>query len=336
MADPGKELELVVPDRLARLAEAGRLPRSVDAPGPSGHHRREIHPFDTRGSVQAVGPTDASRIRRVLGAELQSQQPAYLRPRWLEFEEAVPNLLVSLRYERQDAHGITSRVRDLDLALRRAAATLENYNLREQNAGWAYPLRPERGGLWILESRRGSYKLSATVYGTLVAWATSAPVSLASLASLAWDSAVIASRAGQWFGGHFHGPADDGPPELGSTHSNAKFGLKQTKVLEPVMLEAVKSGSGFEFVNNSDTGGNPVDGLCQGRTGLRISSLGADKTATHSTSAPHRPLRAGPGVSYRRLSVRLVVSSHADERHHDQIKDRLTPDSWPDRARAYR
>ena len=163
-------------------------------------------------------------------------------------------MLISLRYERQDAHGVSRRVRDLDMAFRRAGATLENYFLGEQSTGWAYPTRPERGGLWVLESRRGSYEVVATVYGTLVFWAASTPVSLASFVSLAWESAVATTRVGRWAVGLFHGSPDDGPPELGSRHADAEWGLKQTKALEPIMLEAAKMGSGLEFVNNSATG----------------------------------------------------------------------------------
>ncbi len=115
-------------------------------------------------------------------------------------------------------------------------------------------MRPERGGLWVLESRRGSYELVATVYGALVSLAISTPVSLASLACLAWDSAVAVSRLGRWTVGQFQGSPSDGPPELGSSHGHDEWGMKQTKALQPVMLEAAKTGSGLEFVNNSGTG----------------------------------------------------------------------------------
>ena len=166
----------------------------------------------------------------------------------------MPGLVISLKYTRQDAHGMAQRTQDLDMAFRRAAATLESYYSGERNLGWAYPMRPERGGLWVLDTRRGSYELLATVYGSLVMWATSAPISLASLVSLAWDSAVATSRVGRWAVGRFHGAPDDGPPQLGSPTGDAEWGLKQTKALTPVMLEAAKAGSGLEFVNNSSTG----------------------------------------------------------------------------------
>jgi len=140
------------------------------------------------------------------------------------------------------------------MAFRRAAATLENYYLREQDTGWAHPMRPERGGLWVVDSRRGSYELLATVYGALVIWATSAPVSLASLVSLAWDSAVATTRVGRWAVGQFYGTPEDGPPQLGSAPGDTEWGVKQTIALEPVMLAAAEAGNGLEFVNNSTTG----------------------------------------------------------------------------------
>jgi len=186
--------------------------------------------------VADLGATDASRVRQVLRTELEHREPRYMKPQWLESEDAIPGMLISLRYTRQDGHGVSKRIRDLDIALRRAGATLDNYYLREQNAGWAHPTRPERGGLWVLDSRRGSYELLATVYGTLVIWATSAPVSLASLVSLAWDSAVSATHVGRWAVGQLRGSLKDGPPELGASHGPGEWGLKQTKALAPVML----------------------------------------------------------------------------------------------------
>lgn len=71
---------------------------------------------------------------------------------------------------------------------------------------------------------------------------------------LAWDSAVGSTRVGRWAVNKLHGSPDDGPPQLGSPHGHDEWGVKQTKALEPVMLEAAKVGSGLEFVNNAATG----------------------------------------------------------------------------------
>lgn len=253
MDEPGKGLELAVPGQLSELAQFSYA-AGLDLPGSLRPY--PTYPVSLRfgGGLTPLGPTDESRIRRILRAEIREPRLRYMRPRWIESEEAIPGLVISLRYERQDAHGIASRTRDLDLAFRRAAATLENYHEGERNVGWAYPMRPERGGLWVLDARRGSYEILATVYGSLVIWATSTPVSLASLVSLAWDSAVGATRVGRWAVSKFHGSPNDGQPQLGSSQGDAKWGLKQTKALQPVMLDAAKAGSGLEFVNNSATG----------------------------------------------------------------------------------
>jgi hypothetical protein len=253
MDEPGKELDLAVPGRLNQLAQVSYAV-ALDNPMPLRPHPTHLVEPGAAGGLIPLGPTDESRVRRILRAEISEPRPRYMRPWWIESEEAVPGLVISLRYERQDGHGIASRIQDLDMALRRAGATLERLYLGERRVGWAYPMRPERGGIWVLDTRRGSYELLATVYGSLVIWATSAPVSLASLACLAWDSAVAATRVGRWAVNQFHGSPDDGPPQLGSSQGDAEWGVKQTKALEPIMLEAAKAGSGLEFVNNSTTG----------------------------------------------------------------------------------
>lgn len=78
-----------------------------------------------------LGKTDNTRIRRILRAEAREPRSRYMQPWWAESEDAIPDLVISLRYERQDAHGIALRTRDLDIAFRRAGATLENYHLGE-------------------------------------------------------------------------------------------------------------------------------------------------------------------------------------------------------------
>ncbi len=233
MDEPGKELELAVPGRLNRLAQ---FSHSVAVDLPPALRARPTHPVEAGfgGGMAPLGPTEKTRIQRILRAEIREPRSRYMQPWWVEPEEAVPGLVISLRYERQDAHGIALRTRDLDMAFRRAGATLENYHRGERNTGWAHPTRPERGGLLVLDTRCGSYELLATVYGSLVLWATSAPVSLASLVSLAWDSAVGATRVGRWAVSKFHGSPNAGPPQLGSSHGDAEWGVKQTKALEPV------------------------------------------------------------------------------------------------------
>ena len=254
MDEPGKKLELAVPRRLTRLAQSTYAAVELDSPPSLRSRPSHVDEYGVGRGMAALGKTDNTRIRRILRAEAREPRSRYMQPWWAESENAIPGLVISLRYERQDAHGIALRTRDLDMAFRRAGATLENYYQGDSAWGWAYPTRPERGGLLVLETRRGSYELLATVYGALVVWASSTPVALASLMCLAWDSAVGSTRVGRWAVNKFHGSPDDGPPQLGSPHGHNEWGVKQTKALEPVMLEAAKAGSGLEFVNNAATG----------------------------------------------------------------------------------
>lgn len=251
MDEPGKELELVVPQGLRRLA--AQTP--VDVPDIDAlvrARRRGIEPYGERG-LEPIGPTAQRRLRRMAREERGRRPAGYVLPTWWGLDEPVPGLLISMRYSRQDLHGITVRTRDLDIAFRRAAATLNDWRSGNSSEGWAYPMRPERGGLWALDSRRGSYEVFATVYGSLVGIALSNPVALAGLVSLAFDAKAAVSRAGIWIGHLLQNGAAE-PPALGTPADGEAWSAENTKALEPVMLAAIESGAGFEFVNKSASG----------------------------------------------------------------------------------
>jgi hypothetical protein len=201
--------------------------------------------------IAPIGPTARRRLVRAEQREMRYRTPGYVVPTWLDLDEAVPGLLISMRYSGQDLHGIGVRMRELDLAFRRAAATLYEWDSGSSDGGWAWPLRPERGGLWTLQSRRGSFDLVTTVYGDLVSIATSSPIALAGLASLAFDAKTAARRAGSWVGRIFEPKRSGSPPELGDSSDGERWSSDNTKVLERVMLEAIESGAGFEFVSRS-------------------------------------------------------------------------------------
>lgn len=245
-----------MPPQLAALANRGM--ESGFGPVTAATRKRGLMRIDdyygSGRTVHDLGPTDWHRMRKILRSESQNPVPRFMQPAWLESEIAVPTLLVSLRYKSQDAHGITQSIREIDLAFRRAAATIEAIRRGGHRGVWAPAIRPERGGLWALDYRRGSFEMLTTFYGGLVTLATSTPVSLAALTSLAWDSAASARRLGSWTVGKFTENPDEGPPQSGSPVSDSEWGVKQTKALTPVMSAAAAAGNGLEFVNNSATG----------------------------------------------------------------------------------
>lgn len=167
----------------------------------------------------------------------------------------VPRLVVTLRSRQSDAYEISRALYDLDLACRRAGATLAAYREGRGLDYWAFPYRPERTGLLIVDSRIGSWEAAAAFYGMLAMLATSSPVSIASLIALSWQAGAGTRRAGQWLAGRLGNRSVTSPLEVDPSPSNyVTWGIGQTKALEPVMLEAATSGHGFEFVNNYQTG----------------------------------------------------------------------------------
>lgn len=141
-----------------------------------------------------IGPTVANRLRSLARQELRSRQQRFVTPNWSR-EGALPGLIVAQRYAGGDAYNASRQTAEVDTALRRAAALLGLLEAGERVEAWPRPIRPERGGLWLLDARYGSLDLLWTFYGSLVAVATSTPISLASFASLAWISGKSARMA---------------------------------------------------------------------------------------------------------------------------------------------
>lgn len=239
--DPrGRELE-PVPRALQHMSAAGPV---------SGFHGgripMRIDPFGGRPGTVPLGPTDARRVLRVLREERRRGPAGYMHPDWRAADAPIPGLMFSIHYAGQDAHGITQHLRGLDLAFRRAASTLHAVADGEHLETWRPALRPERGGLWVGNSRAGSWECVGTVYGELVSLAFSTPVALTSLTSLAWQGSLAARRFGRWVAKQLPGRHAEGGPEAGEL-TVTEWGLSSTKALEPVMLEAIRAGHGMEF-----------------------------------------------------------------------------------------
>lgn len=130
----------------------------------------------------ALGPTAWSRLGRLYRAEVETS-PRVIERDWIaDVSPHVPGLAISLHYGQSDVHEVYSRLRALDLAHRRVASLLMVAS--GAAAGSWQPVRPERGGLWLVRSDVGSFECVMTFYGELVNIAASTPVSLTSLASL--------------------------------------------------------------------------------------------------------------------------------------------------------
>lgn len=239
--DPkGRDLESI-PNALLHMSSVGPLSAFR-----TGRLPTRLGPSGGRSTVIPLGPTDARRVMHVLTEERRQGPAGYKHPDWPNSDTPIPGLVFSIHYAGQDAHGITQNLERLDLAFRRAAATLHAVSDGQRLETWRPALRPERGGLWVGESRTGSWDCVGTVYGELVSLAFSTPVALTSLTSLAWQGGRAASRFGQWIAKQLPGRGDEdrpGAPEL----PVAEWGMGSTKALEPIMLEAMRLGRGLDF-----------------------------------------------------------------------------------------
>ncbi len=200
-----------------------------------------------------IGPTVARRLRSLARQELRSRQSRTVNPAWSSVKEAIPGLIVVQRYNGCDAFNASRYIADLDAAMRRAAGLLAMLEAGDQVEAWPRPIRPERGGLWLLDARYGSLDLLWTMYGSLVAAATSTPVTLASFTCLAWSSGKGVRKAGQWVvqtltPGQLHqrpSASDYAEQDIGA--NGEIWHERTTKRLVPVFKQAINDGRGLDF-----------------------------------------------------------------------------------------
>jgi hypothetical protein len=232
-----------VPEQLAALARREMTvmdeapDRAIDVP--LGYER---HP---------IGPTVSNRLRGLARQEARSRQPRIVTPGWSQ-ETALPGLIIAQRYVGGDAFGIARQTAELDMAVRRAVALMKLMETGERVTAWPQPIRPRRGGLWLLDARYGSLDLLWTVYGSIVTVATSTPISLASFASLAWLASRSASRmAHRWVVRPLapselaHRPSA-GDPVPSASHGDT-WEERTTKRMIPVFKLAISEGSGIDY-----------------------------------------------------------------------------------------
>lgn len=211
---------------------------------------RDVYPVDYED--HPIAPTIARRLRSLARYEARLHRLRSADPPWSR-EGLIPGLIVAQRWAGGDAFGCARQIAELDTAMRRAAALIELFSSPERVEAWPRPIRPERGGLWLLDAEYGSLDALWTFYGILVSVATSTPVSLASFASLAWDSSKAASRmARRWVLRPLrpdelaHRPrATDQPQTIAP--SGDTWQERTTRRLVPVLRQAVNNGQGLDF-----------------------------------------------------------------------------------------
>lgn len=228
-----------LPDELESLIQGRRQPRPDQ--GMEGWHRRSV-------LNQGLSGTAASRLRELARAE-EELGFSLIRPAWSS-GQAIPRLQVLARLERSDAYGASRLLADLDLSARRAGA-LYRLLLRDGEAKrWPEPLRTHEGGLRLLNARVGSFEIVMTFWGSLAMIASSSPVAVAGMMSLAWDVGRGSIRlADRWFGAASLGSRGDTPSLEHPEHAQ-QWGVRHTKALAPVLEAAALNGSGAELVVN--------------------------------------------------------------------------------------
>jgi hypothetical protein len=198
-----------------------------------------------------IAPTVAGRLRSLVRQEAR-RRPRYTAPAWSP-QLTIPALIVAQWRAEDDAFGCARQIAELDKALRRATALIKLFRKGERVEAWPHPIRPESGGLRLLDVRYGSFDALWTVYGTLVSVAASTPVSLASFASLAWATSKYAShKARQWVVRPLESrelvnrpSAADPLPTIASSADT--WQERTTKRLIPLFRQAVEDGRGLDY-----------------------------------------------------------------------------------------
>jgi hypothetical protein len=199
---------------------------------------------------KAIKKAVATRLRRLQRQELRTRQTRITTPAWSS--QPIPGLVMALRSSGRDAFGTARAISELDTAMRRANSLLDDLQTGEDVTSWPMPTRPERCGLLLLDAGPGSLETLWTVYGVLVTAATSTPVSLASLASLAWSTSSSARRiASRWRLRRLYSYDIDQRPRANATVDSAdELGTWQertTKSLVPALELAMHNRTGLDY-----------------------------------------------------------------------------------------
>ncbi|MGB3762102.1 MAG: hypothetical protein WA966_02695 [Ornithinimicrobium sp.] len=226
-----------------------QLPGAPEArPMPGG-----LSVLQTPASPQLT-EADRTRLRRVLRSEFDEPMPRVIRPEWAG-NRYLPGLVVSYRHPGSDIFGVAQSLAELDSTFRSAAATIENWHSNGADSAIAKPMRPERGGLRLLDAQPGSFEVWMTLWGDLTTLATSAPVSVASLAALIWQMRVAPRKVADWT---FRQSNDLGRKKPVAGHAlddtGTTFGVAHTAALMPVLATLAQQGTAFQFHVQNEAG----------------------------------------------------------------------------------
>ncbi|MDL9979039.1 hypothetical protein [Microbacterium candidum] len=232
----------LVPADLEYLASS-ELPAGVALRVPPDHDRYA----PDKASPATLSGAASRRLADIARAELPEADSAFVRPDWLN-QQAIPRLLVSARYDGRDAFGASRMLARLDLAARRAGAMYRQImNGDGKKKEWPEPLRTYQGGLHLLDVRLGSVEVLSTVWGALVSVATSSPIAVAGLMSLAWDIGQTGRYvAARWRAGALVHQTD-ARPSFDASGATEPWSTSQTQNLMPVMNSAIANNQGFEY-----------------------------------------------------------------------------------------
>ena len=220
-------------------------------------HERSLVPSDegtdsTLGNYEPnplISATLAKRLRSLARKETKNNSERVFTAGWTEGAE-INGLIVAHRTNGH-AFGSARQIAELDKAFRRAAALIEKLSSGEPVEEWPRPIHPRRGGLQVLDARHGSLDILWTFYGGLVAVAASTPVSLASFASLAWDTSKYSyGLARRWFVRPLLSRELRDRPDAGHGSylgEEEPWQERTTKKLMPLLRQAIDSGQGLDF-----------------------------------------------------------------------------------------
>lgn len=180
-------------------------------------------------------------------------EPLIFRSEWTD-GRPIPGFVLSAKYSGSDAFGASRMLANLDIAARRAAfmsesnLSLSSYDFRR---GKLPSERTSTAGLYILDADRGSFDVVCTVWGSLAAIATSQPVAVYAMMSLAWDTSTSVSRlASRWRARQISSMPVEIPTI--SDDDRSPSGAGSLDSILPVLMSAVDSGSGCEIVSQNN------------------------------------------------------------------------------------
>lgn len=249
----GAQPEDVMPWIAARRwTVTAALKRPPDYPSPLGNRGSLVITGDEELDEPGV---DFSLFRHLIQREHALTATRAFTPSW-SAGGPLPGMIIAQHYRGSDARGTGILLHQLDTAYRRAGATVLALSGQGEAKVWDWerPIHPESAGLRILESRSGSFESMLGLYGELVAIAHSSPVSLASLAFLAWDATASAKYVGRWAARLVSGTANQMPDAAGPTPEGLVWSESQSAAFIPVMMQAVEEGLGADFYCDAMSG----------------------------------------------------------------------------------